>query len=97
MINIIDSLKHTAQEGSGDGADGVETERETVLCWVKRLRTKEQAVVAACHSLKSQACWENGEVADAFMDALVMDSEKHQKLLLAVEKAIEHIMMSRPQ
>ena len=31
------------------------------------------------------------------MDALVMDSEKHQKLLLAVEKAIEHIMMSRPR
>jgi hypothetical protein len=97
LINIIHALKQTAQKGSEHGADGVETERETVLCWVKRLRTKEQAVVAACHSLKSQACWENGEVADAFLDALVMDSEKHQRLLLAVEKAIEHIMMSRPQ
>jgi hypothetical protein len=58
---------------------------------------KEQAVVAACLSLKGQACWENEDVVDAFLDALVMDSEKHQRLLLAVEKAIEHIMMSRPQ
>jgi hypothetical protein len=47
--------------------------------------------------LKSQACWQNGKIADAFLDALVMDSEKHQRLLLAVEEAIEHIMMSRPQ
>jgi hypothetical protein len=26
-----------------------------------------------------------------------MDSDKHQRFLLAVEKAIENIMMSRPQ
>jgi hypothetical protein len=72
-------------------------ERDAMLCWVGRLRMKEQGVVAACRSLKSQACWQNGKIADAFLDALVMDSEKHQRLLLAVEEAIEHIMMSRPQ
>ena len=97
LINIIHALKQTAQKGSENGADGVEMERDTMLCWVGRLRMKEQAVVAACLSLKGQACWGNGNVVDAFLDALVMDSEKHQRLLLAVEKAIEHIMMSRPQ
>lgn len=96
LINIINSLKRTAQQG-GDGADGVEMERETMLYWVKRLRMKEQTVVAACRSLKSQASWENGDVVDAFLDALLMDSEKHQRFLLAVEKAIENIMMNRPQ
>jgi len=65
LINIIDSLKQTAQKG-GDGADGVGTERETMLYWIKRLRMKEQTVVAACRSLKSQASWENGDVVDAF-------------------------------
>ena len=97
LFNIIHALKQTAQKGSENGADGVEMERDTMLCWVGRLRMKEQAVVAACLSLKGQACWENEDVVDAFLDALVMDSEKHQRLLLAVEKAIEHIMMSRPQ
>jgi len=97
LINIIHSLKKGAQKRSGNGAAGVETERETMLCWVKRLKMKEQTVVAACRSLKSQACWENGDVADAFLDALVMDSEKHQRFLLAVEKAVEIMMMNRPQ
>jgi len=97
LSNIIHSLKQTAQKGSETGADGLETERETMLCWVKRLTMKEKAVVADCRSLKSQARWENGGVVDAFLDALIMDSEKHQRFLLAVEKAIENLMMSRPQ
>jgi rubrerythrin len=78
LINIIHSLKQTARKGSENDADGLETERETMMCWVKRLRMKEQTVVAVCRSLKSQACWENGNVVDAFLDALIMDSEKHQ-------------------
>jgi rubrerythrin len=97
LSNIIQSLKQTVQKGSETGADGPETERETMLCWVKRLRMKEQTVVAVCRSLKSQAGWENRGVVDAFLDALVMDSEKHQRFLLAVEKAVEDMMMSRPQ
>lgn len=97
LINIIHSLKKGAQKGSGNGAAGVETEGETMLCWVKRLRMKEQTVVAACRSLKSQACWENGDIADAFLDALVMDSEKHQRFLLTIEKTVENLIMSRPQ
>jgi rubrerythrin len=97
LSNIIHSLKQTVQKKSETGADGLETERETMLCWVKRLRLKEQTVVAVCRSLKSQAWWENGGAVDAFLDALVMDSEKHQRFLLAVEKAVEDMMMSRPQ
>jgi hypothetical protein len=58
---------------------------------------KEQTVVAVCRSLKSQACWENGNVVDAFLDALIMDSEKHQRFLLAVEKTVDNLIMSRPQ
>jgi rubrerythrin len=97
LINIIHSLKQTARKGSETDADGLETERETMMCWVKRLRMKEQTVVAVCRSLKSQACWENGNVVDAFLDALIMDSEKHQRFLLAVEKTVDNLIMSRPQ
>ncbi len=97
LCNIISSLKQTAHKGSGNSADGVEMERDTMLCWVKKLRMNEDAVIADCRSLKSQAGWENGDSLDALVDALVMDSEKHQRFLSAVEKAIENIMMSRPQ
>jgi hypothetical protein len=97
LINIIHSLKQIAQKGSGNSADGVEMERDTALCWLQRLRTKEQAVVADCRALKSQVCWENGDLVSAFLDALIMDSEKHQRFLLAVEEAVEIMMMSKPQ
>jgi len=97
LINIIHSLKQTAQKGSGDCTNGVEMERDTMLCWVEKLKMKEHAVVADCRSLKSQAWWENGDLLDALLDALAMDSEKHQRFLLAVEKTIENLIMSRPQ
>ena len=97
LSNIIHSLKQTVQKGSETGPDGLEMERETMLCWVKRLTMKEKVVVADCRSLKSQASWENRGVIDAFLDALIMDSEKHQRFLLAVEKTVENMIMSRPQ
>jgi hypothetical protein len=97
LINIIHSLKRMALKRSENVADGVEMERDTVLCWLQRLRTEERAVVAACRTLKSQACWENGDLVDAFLDALMMDSEKHQRFLSAVEKTVENLIMSRPQ
>ena len=97
LIKIMQSLKQTSQKERGNGANGVEIQRETMLCWIERLKTKEQKVVAVCRTLKSQACWETGDVVDAFLDAVIMDSEKHQRFLLAVEKTIDNIMMSRPQ
>ena len=97
LINILHSLKQTAQKGRGSGVDGMEMERAAMLCWIKRLQTKEQKVVAVCRALKSQAGWETGNAVDAFLDAVLMDSEKHQRFLLAAAKAIDNIMMSRPQ
>ncbi len=94
---IIRSLKKTTQREGRNCATGVEIERDTTLGWVERLKMKERAVVADCRSLKSQSYWANGDSVDALLDALVMDSEKHQRFLLVVEKAIENIMMSRPQ
>jgi hypothetical protein len=93
---LIRSLKKTARRESGNCATGVEIERDTTLGWVERLKMREQAVVADCRSLKSQSYWTKGDSVDALLDALVMDSEKHQRFLLVVEKAIETIMMSRP-
>ena len=97
LIRIIHSLKQTVQKDREHRANGVEIERETMLCWIERLKTKEQKVVTVCRALKSQAGREIGDVVDAFLDAVIMDSEKHQRFLLAVEKAIDGAIMSRPQ
>jgi rubrerythrin len=69
LIKIIHSLKQIAQKESENSANGAEMERDTMLCWVGRLRMKEQTIVAACRALKSQACWEKGDLADAFLHA----------------------------
>ena len=42
LINIIQSLKQTAKKVSGDGADGVAIEQETMLYWVKRISVKDK-------------------------------------------------------
>ena len=97
LINILHSLKQTKQTGRGSGADDIEIERESMLCWIDRLKMKEQKIVAVCRALKSQAGRETGDVVAAFLDALIMDSEKHQRFLVTVEKAIDDIVMSRPQ
>jgi len=97
LYNIIRFLKHSAPEGSVPRVDAVDMHREAMLCWVNRLKTNEQAVVTSCRSLKRLANGVNEELVDTLLDALVMDSQKHQRVLAAVEKAIENMIMSRPQ
>ncbi len=90
LCAIISSVKQTPQKEKGNGADSVGMERDKVLRWIERLRLKEQAVAADCCSLRSQACWEEeGDLIDALLDALLMDSKKHQGILLAVEKMLK--------
>ncbi len=97
LVGIIHSLKRTVQNDRGNRANDVEMERETMLCWVERLKAKEQEIVTLCRTLKSQTGRDTGGVVGVFLDAVIMDSEKHQGFLVAVEKAIDGIIMSRPQ
>lgn len=87
--SLIKSLKQMSKEENGNGADRGEMERDNVLRWIERLRLKEKAVAADCRSLKSQAYWEEGDLMNALLDALVMDSEKHQRFLLTIEKTVK--------
>jgi rubrerythrin len=96
LINILHSLRRN-QNTSQDDAKGIVSERQSMLCWIKRLQTKEQKAIALCQSLKSQACWAPGTIVDTFLDACIMDCEKHHRILRSVEEAVDHIIMSRPQ
>lgn len=96
LCTIMTSLKRIPRN-QGKGLDGEALEQENALGWVRRLRLKEQAIRADCCSLKSQACWEDKDLIDALLDGLLMDSEKHQRFLVAVERAVGKLEMSKLQ
>jgi len=85
---ILKDLKQPRQEQEEKGSknDGSGVEGDRILFWTEKLRLYEERFAADCLYLKSQACWEGGELLDALLDAMVMDSKKHQRLLLALEK-----------
>lgn len=76
------------QKGKGSKTDGSGLE-DRILFWTDKLRHYEERFAADCLYLKSQACWEGGELFDAMFDAMFMDSQKHQKLLLAVKEMVK--------
>jgi hypothetical protein len=75
------------QKGKGSKIDGSGVE-DRILFWTEKLLRYEERFAADCLYLKSQACWEGGELFDVLFDAMFMDSKKHQKLLLAVKEMV---------
>ncbi len=53
------------------------------------MREHEKETVQVCGKLKSQMNIKEPELFEAILEALIFDSEKHQRLLLAVEKNIK--------
>ena len=84
---ILQHLKQPRQQErkKGNGPDGSAV-KDRILFWTEKLKRYEERFAADCLYLKSQACWEGGELLDAVLDTMVMDSKKHQRLLLALEK-----------
>ena len=62
---------------------------EGLLHETRKLREHEKETVQVCRKLKSQMTMKEPEIFEAIFDALIYDSEKHQRLLLAVEKTIK--------
>jgi rubrerythrin len=62
---------------------------EGLLQETRKLREHEKETVQVCRKLKSQMNMKEPELFEAILDALIFDSEKHQRLLLAVEKTIK--------
>jgi len=91
LCAILKDLKQPRQEekekGSKNNGSGVEAGR--ILFWTKKLRLYEERSAADCLYLKSQGYWGGGELLDALVDAMIMDSKKHQRILLAVEKMVK--------
>lgn len=82
--------KHLRQSPAG-GTKGLEAEeavRDELLRQTQKLRGHERETIGACRDLKSQLSSEEKELFEALLDAMILDSEKHERLLLAIEKMI---------
>lgn len=82
--------KHLRQALEGE-TKRIEVEkgvRAELLRRTQRLRGHEQETIEACRNLKSQLASEEKELFDALLDAMILDSEKHERLLAAIEKMI---------
>jgi hypothetical protein len=67
---------------------GKDLDRAEILRQTRMLRSHEQKTIDACRALKSRVSGDEGELFDAILDAIGLDSEKHQRLLGTVEKLI---------
>jgi hypothetical protein len=61
-------------------------DREELTRHMEKLRDHEQETIAACRDLKSRLPADESEFFGALLDAVILDSEKHERLLLAVER-----------
>ena len=64
-------------------------DRDALLRQTRALRGHEQKTIEACRGLKSRLSGGEGDLFDTILEAIAMDSEKHQRLLESVEKLIE--------
>ena len=62
--------------------------RGDLLRVTQALQRHEGETIEACRALLQQLSDNSGELIDALLEAMVLDSEKHQRLLTAVEKAL---------
>jgi hypothetical protein len=63
-------------------------DRDELRRQTQRLREHERKTIDACRQLKSQVPVENVDFFTALLDVMILDSEKHERLLLAVEKLV---------
>ncbi len=86
LRTMAKTLRRPLQGEGGLGGGGVD--RGELLGVTRRFREHEQETISACRTLKTQIPVEEAELFDALLDVLILDSEKHQRLLLAVERII---------
>jgi hypothetical protein len=61
-------------------------DREELKRHMQKLQEHERETIAACRDLKSRLPADESEFFGALLDAVILDSEKHERLLLAVER-----------
>lgn len=72
-----------AKSPAAQGAD-----REAILRHTRMLKEHERKTVEDCRGLIARLSGEEGEIFEALLDAVALDSEKHHRLLSTVERLL---------
>lgn len=88
---LLRTMANHLRQSLAEGAKGFEAGevRDELLRQTQRLRGHERETISACRNLKSQLSSEEQELFDALLDVMILDSEKHERLLSAIEKMIK--------
>ena len=81
-------LREPLRQRAGEELSWV-VDRHDVARHAQKLRRHERETIEACRQLKSQLPAEDADFFDAVLDAIILDSEKHERLLSAIEKIIQ--------
>jgi hypothetical protein len=80
-------LRESPAAGESGGVEG--GNRAEILRYTQRLRKHEQETIEAFRDLKPQLPREDGDLLESLLDVMILDSQKHHRLLLVVEKMIQ--------
>jgi hypothetical protein len=63
-------------------------DRDAIMRYTTALQDHETKTIEACRSLRSRLSSDEGEIFEALLDAIALDSEKHYRLLTTLGKMI---------
>jgi transcriptional regulator of acetoin/glycerol metabolism len=77
-----------APPASGESLAARGIDRDEILSHTQTLQEHEKKTIMECRALKSRLSGEEGDLFETLLEAIALDSEKHQRLLAAVVKLI---------
>ena len=86
LHTLSDWLRTPPTSGGSPAAKGAD--RDAILRHTSLLREHEKKTIADCRGLVPRLSGEGGELYEALLEAIALDSEKHDRLLAAVEKLL---------
>lgn len=87
LRTMADWLRTPPAPDAGRSEPGLD--REAILRHTRDLREHEKKTIETCRELKTRLSGEDRELFVTILDAIAFDSEKHHRLLSAVEKMID--------
>jgi hypothetical protein len=63
--------------------------RDELLRRTQTLQEHEKETIEGCRSMKSELPEQDRDLLNTFLDVMILDSEKHHRLLLTIEKLLK--------
>lgn len=87
---LLRTMARWLREGGGPGTAPIPVgaNRTELLRLTQRLQAHESETIAACSTLCSQLSGDNAEIMGVLLEVMVLDSEKHHRLLTVLQRLL---------